>query len=87
MSSAPDIPALLTSFAASSIGIASLNNNTRFGEHFLPNQTSFLFSVCPTGSLNSSYLVSGDIYDAQRSLFHFPYFDPGMLCHDAEAAL
>ena len=32
MSSAPDVPALLTSFAASSIGIASLNNNTRFGE-------------------------------------------------------
>jgi hypothetical protein len=32
MSSAPDVPALLTSFAASSIGIASLNNNTRFGK-------------------------------------------------------
>ncbi|KAF8803236.1 alpha/beta-hydrolase [Phlegmacium glaucopus] len=61
MSSAPDVPALLTSFAASSLGIASLNNSTRFG------------------SLNSSYLVSGDIYDAQRSLFHFPYFDPAIL--------
>ena len=33
MSSAPDIPSLLTSFAASSIGIASLNNKNRFGEH------------------------------------------------------
>ena len=35
MSSAPDIPSLLTSFAASSIGIASLNNKNRFGEHRL----------------------------------------------------
>ena len=33
MSSAPDVPSLLTSFAASSIGIASLNNRNRFGEH------------------------------------------------------
>jgi hypothetical protein len=33
MSSAPDVPALLTSFAASSIGIASLNNDTHFGKH------------------------------------------------------
>jgi len=61
MSSAPDIPALLTSLATSSISIASLKNNTRFG------------------SLNFSYLVSGDIYDAQRSLFHYPYFDPAVL--------
>jgi hypothetical protein len=32
MSSAPDVPSLLTSFAASSIGIASLNNKNCFGE-------------------------------------------------------
>lgn len=41
MSSAPDIPALLTSFAASSIGIASLNNNTRFGKHDLTQRLSY----------------------------------------------
>ena len=78
MSSAPDIRALLTSFAGSGMSIASLNNDTRFGKGFiyliLHGLTRLRLSL---GSLNSSYLVSGDIYDAQQSLFHFPYFDPG----------
>ena len=89
MSSAPDVPALLTSFAASSLGIASLNNSTRFGKqgpwgyNLTYRSSTFLIHIrthiFPPGSLNSSYLVSGDIYDAQRSLFHFPYFDPGIV--------
>ena len=47
MSSAPDLSSSLTSFAASSISIASLNNKSRFGEHgpYLAISTSYSSSV------------------------------------------
>jgi predicted phosphodiesterase len=42
-------------------------------------QPSWINNNTRFGSLDSSYLVSGDICDAQPSLFHFPYFDPAVL--------